>query len=60
MQPLYDPQDILNILRSPEQTKSPSVFIRLKSLALQSSHHLKQAESWVCMKTICPLKTGLK
>jgi len=34
MQTLYDPQDILKILRSPEQAKSASVFMLLKSLVL--------------------------
>ena len=57
MQALYDPQDILKILRSPEKTESASVFVRLKNLVLAPFHYLKQLESWFYMKTTDFLKT---
>lgn len=58
MQPLYDPQDILKILRLPEQAKPVSVFRLLSSLLLPPLHYLRQVESWFCIKTINPVKTG--
>ena len=61
MQSLYDPQDILKILRLPEQAKPTSVFMLLKSLVLppldDKIKHLRQGiKRWFFIKTVHPLK----
>ncbi len=60
MKTLYDPQDVLKILRLPEKTESNSVFILLKTLVLPSFYYLKQLESCFSMKTMNPLKKEAK
>jgi len=42
MQPLYDPQDILKILQSPEKPEPMSIFLSLKGFILLSLDYLRR------------------
>ncbi len=63
MQTVYDPQNILKILRLPEDAKPTSVFLLLKSLALPLVDYFRKYFSqwmkrWFFIETVHPSKIG--
>ena len=63
MEPFYDPQAILRILRSPERTEPASVVMLLKSLILPPLHDLikplrQGIKRWFFVEAVHPIKNG--
>jgi hypothetical protein len=63
MQSLYDPQDILKILQSPEQARPASIFRLFKNLVLEPldefrKHLMQGMKGWLFAEIFYPSKTG--